>query len=104
MNRAFTMLLNLILLVLGAVIVYSFPLNPLAIAIGMLFLAVSILSIALQVYFPPQPKHVVLRVVEPVAPLKRVVKRKRVRRAKKKVRKRKKAKKTKRTRRTRKRR
>ena len=98
------MLLNLILLLLGALIVYSFPLNPLAISIGMLFLAVSILSIALQVYFPPKPKHVVLRVVEPIKSVKPVVKAKKVKKAKKKRKRKKKAKKRKRTRKTRKRR
>jgi len=102
------MLLNLILLLLGAVIVYSFPLNPLAISIGMLFLAVGILSIALQVYFPPRPKHVVLRVVESPKPLKKTVKRKKTKKTVKKARKRpvkrKKVKISKRTGRTRKRR
>lgn len=105
MNRAVTMFLSLVLLLLGALTVYSFPLNALAISLGMFLLAVSILSIALQIYFPPKPKHVVLRVVEPAKiPKTRVkarVRRKKVKKAKKKA---KKAKTKKRTRRTRKRR
>lgn len=98
------MVLNLILILVGAITVYSFPLNPFAITVGMFFLAIAILSIALQVYFPPRPKQVILKVEEPVSLPKKSVKEKVVKKAKKRVRKIKRAKKPKRTRKTRKKR
>lgn len=71
------MILTLILLVLGVATVYSFPLNITAISLGMFLIGVSILSIAIHIYFPPKPREVLLKVVETKEVKKGGVKRKR---------------------------
>ncbi len=90
-----TMILTVILFAIGIVIVFLNPLSPVAISFGMFLVAVSILSVAIQVYFPATPlKPVELRVVKSrVRPKPR---RKPARKAKKRV---KKAKKTRKKRR-----
>jgi hypothetical protein len=65
MNRLAIVFLNLILIIIGFFIIYFSPLSALAITIGMLFIAISIISFAILIYFPPsQPGYVKLRVVE----------------------------------------
>ena len=65
MNRIVTLALTFIVLVLGAFIVFTNPIDPLAITIGMFFVSVAILNIAVQIYFPPVPEqNVELKVVE----------------------------------------
>lgn len=96
------MVLTFILLIIGVMTVYSFPLNSLAISMGMFLLAVSILSFALHIYFPPTPKHVVLRVVEPVKTVRMPTKPRKVKRIGKKARKKTRGKTTRKTKKTRK--
>lgn len=75
-----TMILTVILFVIGIALVVMNPLNALAITFGMFLVAVSILNVAIQVYFPSQPLSTVeLRVVQPEKkakkkPVKRVAK------------------------------
>jgi uncharacterized protein (DUF58 family) len=65
MKRILTFALTLIVLVLGAVIVFANPLNALAIIFGMFLISVAILNLAIQIYFPPTPEQTVeLKVVE----------------------------------------
>lgn len=55
----------MILLVLGALIVFTNPWDPTAIIVGMFLVSVSILNLAIQIYFPPLPEQSVeLKVVE----------------------------------------
>jgi len=77
MNRVFTVILTLLLLAIGVVTVYSYPLNITAISLGMFLIGISILSIAIHIYFPPQRKEVIIRVVESKKVQKRPVKRRR---------------------------
>jgi uncharacterized membrane protein len=65
MNRIVTLALTLIVLVLGALIVFTNPIDPLAIIVGMFLVSVAILNLAVQIYFPPiQEQSVELKVVE----------------------------------------
>jgi len=65
MKRIFTIILTFIVLVLGALIVFTNPADPAAIIVGMFFVSVSILNLAIQIYFPPSPEQPVeLKVVE----------------------------------------
>lgn len=65
MNRIITFALTLIVLMLGALIIFANPIDPLAIIVGMFFISVAILNLAVQIYFPPIPEeHVELKVVE----------------------------------------
>ena len=90
MKRAITIVLTLILFVLGILMVFARPWDATAISLGMFLVAVSVLNIAVQIYFPqPQvPKSPVrLKVVEPVTPpvitkTRRKVRKKRTRRRK----------------------
>ena len=77
MNRLFISVLNLILIIMGFLIVYSVPLNALAIIFGMLLISISIISFAVLIYFPPaQPRYVRLKVIEEPNTTKRKVKKK----------------------------
>jgi len=65
MNRIVTLTLTLIALVVGALMIFANPLDPSAIIIGMFIISVSILNLAVQIYFPPSPQQEVeLQVVE----------------------------------------
>lgn len=65
MNKIVTLILSLIALVVGALMIFANPLDPLAIIFGMFIISVSILSLAVQIYFPPSPQQEVeLEVVE----------------------------------------
>jgi len=65
MKRILTFALTLIVLALGAIIVFTNPLNLLAIIFGMFLISVAILNLAVQIYFPPTPEQTVeLKVVE----------------------------------------
>ena len=65
MNKIVTLTLTLIALVLGALMIFANPMDPLAIILGMLIISVSILNLAVQIYFPPSPQQEVeLQVVE----------------------------------------
>jgi hypothetical protein len=65
MKRIVNVVLTMIVLVLGALIVFTNPIDPLAIVIGMFFVSMSILVLAVQIYFPPTSEEPVeLRVVE----------------------------------------
>ena len=93
MKRLAITILNLILIIVGFAIIYSSPLSALAITLGMLLIAISIISFAVLVYFPPpSPEYVKLKVIEetPKAPLKpkKTIKKKRKpkKKAKRKVR------------------
>jgi hypothetical protein len=70
MKRAITMVLTLILFVLGILMVFARPWDVTAISLGMFLVAISVLNIAVQIYFP-QPQisknPIRLKVVEPVA-------------------------------------
>ena len=71
MNRLMLVILNLILITVGFFIVYASPLSALAITLGMLLIAVPIISFAILIYFPPVPTgYVKLKVIEetPKAP------------------------------------
>jgi hypothetical protein len=87
MHKIVTLVLTFILFIVGVLIVFSNPLDPAAISIGMFLVAISILNIAIQIYFPAMPeRQVELRVVEtPEIPevSKRVIKKKRTVRRKK---------------------
>lgn len=82
MKKAVTMVLTLILFVLGILMVFARPWDATAISLGMFLIAISVLNIAIQIYFPqPQvPKSPVrLKVVESL-PVRQVTKtRRRVR-------------------------
>jgi membrane-bound ClpP family serine protease len=65
MKRIGTMILTVILFILGIIIVFLNPINPVAISFGMFLVAVAVLNIAVQIYFPAVPSSPVeLRVVE----------------------------------------
>jgi hypothetical protein len=65
MKRLVIVVLNLILIIIGFLIVRSFPWSALAITLGMLMISASIISFAVLIYFPPpQPGYVKLKVVE----------------------------------------
>jgi len=67
MKRLAIVILNLILIIIGFAIVYSNPLSALTISLGMLFIAISIISFAILIYFPPpSPGYVKLKVVEEI--------------------------------------
>jgi hypothetical protein len=92
MNKVGTLILTVLLFTIGIVIVFLNPADPMAISFGMFLVAVSVLSVAIQIYFPATPtRPVELRVVERVAePKPRVMpKRKPKKRAKKAKRKKK---------------
>jgi len=85
MKRIGTMILTVVLFILGVIIVFLNPINPVAISFGMFLVAVSILNIAVQIYFPTIPSTPVeLRVVERrVKPKPRRKPKKRVKKARK---------------------
>jgi len=65
------MVLTLILFVLGILMVFARPWDVTAISLGMFLVAISVLNIAVQIYFPqPQvsKEPIRLKVVEPVTP------------------------------------
>jgi len=65
MKRIVTTFLTLIVLILGAMIVFSNPVDPTAIIVGMFFVSAAILNLAIQIYFPQSTEEPVeLRVVE----------------------------------------
>jgi uncharacterized protein (DUF58 family) len=65
MKRMITFVLTLIVLILGALIVFTNPLDPLAIIFGMFLVSAAILNLSIQIYFPPSPEQTVeLKVVE----------------------------------------
>jgi hypothetical protein len=66
MKRIFTFILTLVVLVLGALIVFANPLDASSIIFGMVLVSVAIFNLAVQIYFPPQPEQTVeLKVEEP---------------------------------------
>lgn len=99
MKRLAIVILNLVLIVIGFAIVYSTPWSALAITLGMLLIAISIISFAVLIYFPPpKQEYVKLKVMEetpkvprtplrPVKPKKIPKKKKKPKRPKKKTRK-----------------
>jgi uncharacterized oligopeptide transporter (OPT) family protein len=90
MGRIGTMVLTVILFVIGIIVVFLNPVDPMAISFGMFLVAVSVLSVAIQIYFPATPPSPVeLRVVKRRAtPKPRVMsKRKRKRKPKKRAKK-----------------
>jgi hypothetical protein len=95
MNKAGTLILTVLLFTIGIVIVFLNPVDPMAISFGMFLVAVSVLSVAIQIYFPATPSSPVeLRVVERVAKPKPRVSpkrkpRKRAKKARKSIKKRK---------------
>jgi uncharacterized oligopeptide transporter (OPT) family protein len=65
MNKAGTLILTVILFTVGIVIVFLNPIDPMAISFGMFLVAVSVLSVAIQIYFPATSSSPVeLKVVE----------------------------------------
>jgi len=64
MKRLEIVVLNLILIIAGSLAVYSSPGNAIAIMLGMLLIAISIISFAVLIYFPPKTGYVKLKVVE----------------------------------------
>ncbi|MEM5778546.1 MAG: hypothetical protein QXD43_01655 [Candidatus Aenigmatarchaeota archaeon] len=65
MKRIVTIVLTFIVLMLGALIVFTNPFDLAAIIIGMFLVSMSILNLAIQVYFPPsQEEPVELKVIE----------------------------------------
>jgi NADH:ubiquinone oxidoreductase subunit K len=64
MKMLVTSVLTVILFIIGIITVVFNASNPLAISFGMFLVAVSILNIAVQIYFPQQPRGTVeLKVV-----------------------------------------
>jgi len=58
-------ILNFILIIVGFAIIIRFPYQPFIIVLGMSFIAISIITFAVLIYFPPQqPQYVRLKVVE----------------------------------------
>jgi len=107
MKRLSIVILNLILIIVGFITIYYSPWSALAITIGMLLIAVSIINFALLIYFPPpKQEYVKLKVIEevpkiPKTPLKTIKPKKKVKKKKKpKKKKPKKKKKARRRRRT----
>jgi len=87
------MVLTLILFVLGVLMVFARPLDTTAISLGMFLVAISVLNLAVQIYFPPQQiskSPVRLKVVEPVTPqhVTRTARARRVKRTRRKTRRR----------------
>ena len=65
MKNTLTLILTLVLFLVGVAIVASSLSNPVAISFGMVLVAVSILNVAVQFYFPAQPSDSVeLKVVD----------------------------------------
>jgi uncharacterized protein (DUF58 family) len=65
MKRIVTVILTFIVLIIGVLIVFTSPLDPSAIIVGMFLVSVAILNLAVQIYFPPSPQQEVeLKVVE----------------------------------------
>lgn len=64
MKRLTIVVFNLILIIAGFLTVYSNPLSFFAIALGMLLIAISMISFAALIYFPPKQGYVNLKVVE----------------------------------------
>ena len=83
------MILTVILFTLGIAIVFLNPADPMAISFGMFLVAVSVLSVAIQIYFPATPASPVeLKVVERrAAPKPRVMSKRRPRKSAKKAKK-----------------
>ena len=83
MKRILTFVLTLIVLAIGALMVFSSPLDPAAIVVGMFLVSVAILNLAIQIYFPQSPEQTVeLKVLdepseapkEDIKPIKKVEK------------------------------
>ena len=74
MKMILTMVLTIILFIMGIIMVLFNPTNPMAISLGMFLVAVSILNVTVQLYFPQQPEGTaILKVVQPTEkPKKRV--------------------------------
>lgn len=88
MKRILTFILTFIVMILGALIVFSNPMDPTAIVVGMFLVSVAILNLAIQIYFPQSPEQTVeLKVLdEPVeAPKENIKPIKRVEKVKKPV-------------------
>ncbi len=64
MKRLTIVVFNLILIIAGFLAVYFNPLSFFAIALGMLLIAISMISFAVLIYFPPKIGYVNLKVVE----------------------------------------
>jgi hypothetical protein len=64
MKRLTIVVFNLILIIAGFLTVYSNPLSFFAISLGMLLIAISIISFAVLIYFPPKTGYVNLKIVE----------------------------------------
>ena len=65
MKRILNAILTMIVLVIGALIVFASPADPIAISFGMFLISVAILILAVQIYFPPIKEEAVeLKVVE----------------------------------------
>jgi NADH:ubiquinone oxidoreductase subunit K len=65
MKMLLTLVLTVILFIIGVITVFFNPMNPLAISFGMFLVAVAILNVAVQIYFPQQPQGTVeLKVVK----------------------------------------
>jgi hypothetical protein len=64
MKRLAIVVLNLILIIAGFLTVYLGPGNIFAITLGMLLIAISMISFAVLIYFPPKTGYVKIKVVE----------------------------------------
>jgi len=89
MKRLAIVILNLVLLIVGFITIYSIPWSVLAITLGMLLISVSIISFAVLIYFPPpKQEYVKLKVMEegpktPKTPLKTIKPKKKPKKKKK---------------------
>ena len=64
MKMLLTLVLTVILFIIGIITVFFNPLNPLAISFGMFLVAIAILNVAVQIYFPQTSQSTVeLKVV-----------------------------------------
>ena len=64
MKRLTIVIFNLILIIAGFLTIYSNPISALAIILGMLLIAISMISFAVLIYFPPKIGYVNLKIVE----------------------------------------
>ena len=64
MKRLTIVIFNLILIIAGFLTVYFNPISALAIILVMLLIAISMISFAVLIYFPPKTGYVNLKVVE----------------------------------------
>ena len=92
MKRLVIVILNLLLIMVGFITIYFNPSSALAITLGMLLIAISIIGFAILIYFPPtQPEYVKLKVIEETPKIQKTSLK--VRKAKRKAKKRRKVKK-----------